>query len=97
MFCQATPQLKKAELIEGVVYMPSPVRHRRHGRPHFRLVGWLGAYEAATPRVAFPRPKWKKHRSPPRTNHSTKGKRVEVVWTNYDPRDERDAADDRLF
>jgi Uma2 family endonuclease len=47
----AMPQLKKAELIEGVVYMPSPVRHRRHSRPHFRLITWLGAYEAATPAV----------------------------------------------
>jgi Uma2 family endonuclease len=47
----AMPRLKKAELIEGVVYMPSPVRHRRHGRPHFRLIGWLCAYEAATPGV----------------------------------------------
>jgi Uma2 family endonuclease len=48
---EAMPQLKKAELIEGIVYMPSPVRHRRHGLPHFRLIGWLAAYEAATPGV----------------------------------------------
>jgi Uma2 family endonuclease len=47
----AMPDLKKAELIEGVVYMPSPVRHRRHSRPHFQLITWLGAYEAATPGV----------------------------------------------
>jgi Uma2 family endonuclease len=47
----AMPRLKKAELIEGVVYMPFPVRHRRHGRPHFRLIGWLCVYEAATPGV----------------------------------------------
>jgi Uma2 family endonuclease len=44
----AMPRLKKAELIEGVVYMPSPVRHRRHGQPHFRLICWLGVYEAGT-------------------------------------------------
>lgn len=44
----AMPDLKKAELIEGVVYMPSPVRLRRHGRPHAHLVTWLGTYEAAT-------------------------------------------------
>jgi Uma2 family endonuclease len=48
---EAMPGLKKAELIEGVVYMPSPVRHQRHGRPHFRLIAWLGTYEAATPGV----------------------------------------------
>ena len=47
----AMPELKKAELIEGVVYMPSPVRLRRHGRPHFQLVTWLGNYETATPGV----------------------------------------------
>lgn len=48
---QAMPDLKKAELIEGVVYMPSPVRHRRHGRPHNHLSTWLGTYEASTPGV----------------------------------------------
>ena len=47
----AMPNLKKAELIEGVVYMPSPVRVRRHGRPHVHLVTWLGNYESATPGV----------------------------------------------
>lgn len=25
----------KAELVDGVVYMASPVNHERHGRPHF--------------------------------------------------------------
>ncbi|MFN4259992.1 MAG: Uma2 family endonuclease [Gemmataceae bacterium] len=48
---EAMPQLKKAELIEGVVYMPSPVRHHRHSRPHFQLITWMGTYEAATPGV----------------------------------------------
>ena len=43
---EAMPLLKKAELIEGVVYMPSPIRHRHHGRPHGRLTGWLAFYEA---------------------------------------------------
>src|SRR5262245_2190744 len=44
----AMPDLKKAELIQGVVYMPSPTRHRRHGRPHGQMIAWLGVYEAAT-------------------------------------------------
>jgi Uma2 family endonuclease len=48
---EAMPNLKKAELIEGVVYMPSPVRHRRHGRPNLHLAAWVGHYEAATPGV----------------------------------------------
>jgi Uma2 family endonuclease len=47
----AMPHLKKAELIEGIVYMPSPVRLRRHGQPHLHLATWLGNYEAATPGV----------------------------------------------
>jgi len=49
----ATPNLKRAELIEGVVYMPSPVRLRRHGQPHGHLITWLGAYTAATPGVSI--------------------------------------------
>src|SRR5688500_4482020 len=47
----AMPHLKKAELIEGVVYMPSPVRHSFHGRQNAHLVTWLVYYEAATPGV----------------------------------------------
>ena len=35
----------------------------------------------------YPAPRWKKTVSAPRTNHATKGTRVEVLWTNYDPRD----------
>jgi len=49
----AMPQLKKAELIEGVVYvMPTPVRYEGHSRPDTLLLGWLLQYEAATPGVA---------------------------------------------
>ncbi len=47
----AMPDLKKAELIEGVVYMGSPVSYRRHGRPEHLLAIWLGFYEALTPGV----------------------------------------------
>ena len=47
----AMPALKKAELIEGVVYMPSPVRVRRHGGPHAKIITWLGHYQAQTPGV----------------------------------------------
>jgi Uma2 family endonuclease len=45
----AMPDVKKAELIEGIVYMPSPVRVNHHARPHARLVAWLSAYWTATP------------------------------------------------
>jgi len=48
---EAMPHLKKAELIEGVVYVPSPVRHRAHSHPHIHLTGWLVQYEAGTPGV----------------------------------------------
>jgi Uma2 family endonuclease len=48
---EAMPALKKAELIEGVVYMPSPVRQPEHSGPHFDLIGWLAYYRAGTPGV----------------------------------------------
>ena len=48
---QAMPHIKKAELVEGVVFMPSPVHHIGHGRPHAQIIGWLAAYCAATPGV----------------------------------------------
>jgi DNA adenine methylase len=32
----------------------------------------------------YPAPKWKKHYSPLKTIHSTKDKRQEVLWVNYD-------------
>jgi hypothetical protein len=46
------PQLKKAELIEGVVHMPSPVRLYQHGRPQADFITWLGVYRAYTPGVS---------------------------------------------
>jgi Uma2 family endonuclease len=45
----AMPHLKKAELIEGRVYVGSPVRLRSHGQPHGIAVTWLNVYAAATP------------------------------------------------
>jgi Uma2 family endonuclease len=47
----AMPEVKKAELIEGIVYMPSPVRLRRHGEPHANILLWLTYYRAGTPGV----------------------------------------------
>jgi Uma2 family endonuclease len=47
----AMPNLKKAELIEGVVVMPSPVRFDHHSAPHVALAMWLGVYRAHTPGV----------------------------------------------
>jgi Uma2 family endonuclease len=48
---EAMPQLKKAELVEGVVHMPSPVRVRHHGHPHALIMAWLSSYWGATPGV----------------------------------------------
>jgi Uma2 family endonuclease len=48
---EAMPQLKKAELIEGVVYVASPLRYEKHGKPHSYIIGWLIAYCAVTPGV----------------------------------------------
>lgn len=48
---QAMPDGKKAELIEGIVYMASPVRITKHGLPHAYIIGWLTTYQASTPGV----------------------------------------------
>jgi hypothetical protein len=44
----AMPELKKAELINGVVFMPSPVSTDDHAVPHFGMITWLGFYQAST-------------------------------------------------
>ncbi len=49
----AMPELKRAELIEGVVHMPSPVRLERHAEQHGDLMTWLGTYRLHTPGVRF--------------------------------------------
>ncbi|MFI5458173.1 MAG: Uma2 family endonuclease [Isosphaerales bacterium] len=50
---EAMPDLKKAELVEGEVYVASPVRHRRHGKPRGQLMTWIGTYASITPGVEF--------------------------------------------
>ncbi len=49
----AMPHLKKAELIEGVVYVSSPLRAKAHGQPHGAIMAWLGTYSASTPGTDF--------------------------------------------
>lgn len=44
------PDIKKAELVQGVVYVASPVRHV-HGKPHAIIMSWLGHYVARTPGI----------------------------------------------
>ena len=48
----AMPNCKKAELIEGIVYMPSPVSYENHGGPHCKIITWLGVYSANTPGIS---------------------------------------------
>jgi Uma2 family endonuclease len=47
----AMPEIRKAELIEGIVYMASALRFRPHAKPHGYLMTWLGVYEASTPQI----------------------------------------------
>lgn len=48
----AMPHVRKAELIEGEVHMPSPVSFEYHGAPQSDVVGWLFCYRASTPGTA---------------------------------------------
>jgi Uma2 family endonuclease len=48
----ATPGLKHAELINGIVYIMSPIAYAGHSRPHVVILTLLGFYEAATSGVA---------------------------------------------
>ncbi|MDZ8049976.1 MAG: Uma2 family endonuclease [Aulosira sp. ZfuVER01] len=48
---QAMAEHQKAELIEGVVYLASPLRFQRHAEPHGKIIIWLGTYQIATPGV----------------------------------------------
>jgi Uma2 family endonuclease len=41
------PEIKKAELVEGVVYVGSPVRSL-HAEPHGLVVAWLAVYRGQT-------------------------------------------------
>ena len=45
----AMAHVKKAELIEGVVYMGSPVRFEQHSRPENAFVSWIALYRKFTP------------------------------------------------
>jgi Uma2 family endonuclease len=45
---EAMPDVKHAELIDGIVHMPSPVS-RPHSNAQIPLAGWLANYVAATP------------------------------------------------
>lgn len=46
---EAAPEIKKAELVNGIVYMPSPVRTDQHAEPDGLIQTWLGNYAISTP------------------------------------------------
>src|SRR5262245_48720218 len=48
---EAHPEIKKAELIGGIVYMPSPVSVE-HGDTEGDVGTWMGVHKAATPGTA---------------------------------------------
>lgn len=48
----AMPHLKKAELVEGIVYIAATVRFQSHSEPHASIGGYLGVYAANSPNVA---------------------------------------------
>lgn len=48
---ESMPQMKKAELIEGVVHVAAALRFGSHAEPHSFFMAWLVLYVAATPGV----------------------------------------------
>jgi hypothetical protein len=48
---EASPEVKKAELIQGRVYMAIPVSTEHHGLPENILQGWVSLFSSATPGV----------------------------------------------
>jgi DNA adenine methylase len=68
--------------------------HEMTDQQHIELAAALNAatglvaisnYDCELMRTLYPAPQWRIHLAPERTIHSTKGKRVEALWTNYDP------------
>lgn len=53
----------------------------------------LSNYDCELMERLYPAGRWHKTVQPERTNHATKGKRAEVLWTNYDPANPPDVRD----
>ncbi|WP_198804827.1 Uma2 family endonuclease [Leptolyngbya sp. BL0902] len=49
----ATAPVTQAELIEGVVYVASPLRFQQHAEPHSRIHGWVWTYQVMTPGLSL--------------------------------------------
>jgi DNA adenine methylase len=51
----------------------------------------ISNYDCELMNELYRQPKWKKHFGPSKTIHSTKDKRQEVLWTNYELDDKKDS------
>lgn len=47
----ARPDIRKANLVEGVVYVPSPARFDQHNKPQSLFIMWVNTYAAIMPGV----------------------------------------------
>lgn len=67
-------------------YEMSNKDHRELARVLSELQGMVAVsnYDCALMEELYPSSKWRKIVGEERTNHATKGKRVEVLWVNYD-------------
>lgn len=68
-------------------YEMSDDEHRELARVLNSVQGLVAIsnYQCALMDELYPTPRWRKHLTPEKTIHSTKGKRAEALWTNFDP------------
>lgn len=68
-------------------YEMTDAEHRGLARVLNSVRGLVAVSNYDCPLMAelYPQPRWRKHVSPEKTIHLTKDKRVEVLWTNFDP------------
>lgn len=68
-------------------YEMTDADHRELARTLNEIQGMAAVsnYDCKLMNELYPQSRWKKIVGPERTNHATKGKRVEVLWVNYDP------------
>ena len=45
----ARPDIRKAELVQGVVYVASPLNSDRHGEPHSLIGAWIRVFAGKIP------------------------------------------------
>lgn len=72
---------------KAYVYEMTNQEHRELARLLNKVPGMVAVsnYQCDLMDELYPSPSWYKSLSGARTNHATKGTRVEILWTNYDP------------